>query len=236
MRRAREKRSIFMTTAFGVIVAIMMAFAVFSIFVVSSVGSGNEADVFNYSFMSVSSLSMETSSLEQGDVVLVKKVNISQIKEGDSIALYYNPNSQFLGDSLIGSKEMAKDYQTGMIKSYQNQFSVCFRTINDISYDEEGNTYIQVADENGNVAQTYTKADLVIGISREANMYSFFSQNIGVFITICSIIGFLFVWYVIEITNKVTNKYKRQAEYKEAVIPTNRVLNIIEVDGDFDIK
>lgn len=147
MARVYEDKKSGFKKAFNIItnilyVIVMIILIIFIVYGFESLASNKVPSFFGQSYVRIMSGSMEASGFEKGDVVMIKKVNLSNIQEGDIIAFYSSSTNHptFIGEDELDNIEI-KDFKTGKA-SFDT--SIIFHKINDIQYDSEGNTYFQL--------------------------------------------------------------------------------------------
>ena len=100
---------------FGIVMVLLVVFMIYGF---GSISNNKVPSFFGQSYVRILSNSMKASGFERGDIAVIKKVNVSQIQEGDIIAFYYCT----LNDSSYDFTESGeiKDFKTGE-KSFESQ-------------------------------------------------------------------------------------------------------------------
>lgn len=210
-------------------VIVMIILIIFIVYGFESLASNKVPSFFGQSYVRIMSGSMEASGFKKGDVVMIKKVNLSNIQEGDIIAFYSSSTNHptFIGEDELDNIEI-KDFKTGKA-SFDT--SIIFHKINDIQYDSEGNTYFQTygtsnTDGNGNYNYdaVWTRGDRVVGVYREsglAGFIEFMSSSTGIIVLVIVpsfIVLLILAFSIIDIIDKIMKEKKARQEQIEANI------------------
>jgi len=233
-----------------VFVPVMIILVVYFIYALSVINKNGIPSFFGQSYAKVMSNSMSP-DIKKGDIVILEKCKISDIKEGDVIAFYASSN-RITNEN--GSKDTAKDYKTGE-KTYQA--TIYFHKVYDIKYDSYGDTWFYTyginnlkpggdpnsedIEENFNV-DNETRGDYVIGRYKKsglAGFIAFISSPTGMIILVIvpsAILLFTLLLNIIEIIDQMMKEKKQRVEFADDEVKEREldVTTIIEETDDSD--
>ena len=238
-----------------IFVPVMIILVVYFIYSISVLTKNGVPSFFGQSYVKVLSPSMTASGIKKNDVVILKKVKVSEIKEGDIIAFYgCGENIQ----NAFGTKELAleHDFYVGE-KTFDS--AIYFHKIYDIKYDSSGNTWFFTYGTSNlrgggdpysdNIPANYivdheTRGDYVVGVYDEGNFLAgilgFISSTTGMICLIIvpsAILLFSLLLNIIEIIDQMIREKKQKVAFSEGEVKERKldVTTIIEDDEDDDI-
>ena len=201
-----------------IFIPVMIILAVYFVYALSVMSKNGVPSFFGQSYVNVRSNSMRASGFDKGDIVIIERVNISEIKEGDVIAYYYCYSNIPNYDGMV---ETAKDYKTGQ-KTYET--AIFFHKVYDIKYDGYGDTWFYTygtsnlrpdgdptsedIPANYNVDKA-TRGDHVVGRYKKsalAGVIQFISSPTGLIVLViapCGILLFTLLLNIIEIVDQM---------------------------------
>lgn len=234
-----------------IFIPVMILLVVYFVYSLSIMTKNGVPSFFGQSYVRIMSHSMTASGLKKGDVVVLEKVKISEIKEGDVIAFYScsatRPNTN-------GTAETAKDFVTGK-STYTT--TIYLHKVYDISYDSFGDTWfhtygtsnlISGKDPNSeDIEANYqvdspTRGDYVVGRYKKswlAGFIQFISSTTGMIILIivpCAILLFTLLLNIIEIIDQMMREKKQKLAMADSEVKEREldVTTIIEENDDLD--
>ena len=210
-------------------VIVMFILAIFLAYGIGSVKNNKVPSFFGKSYVRILTGSMTASGFNQGDVVMIKKTKLSEIKEGDIIAFY--SGSPGTSPSLLKDENVLNDFETGE-KSFNS--SIIFHKIGDTGVDSKGNFWVRTygtsnTDGNGNPSYDgWTRGDYIVGVyepSFFAGVIQFISSTTGIIVVViipCCLVLFLLMINIIEIIDKMLKEKKeKQAKALENIEKAN---------------
>ena len=234
-----------------IFVPVMILLVIYFVYSLSIMTKNGIPSFFGQSYVRIMSHSMTASGLEKGDIVILEKVKISEIKEGDVIAFYScsatRPNTN-------GTVETAKDFVTG--KSIYTT-TIYLHKVYDISYDSFGDTWfhtygtsnlISGKDPNSeDIEANYqvdspTRGDYVVGRYKKswlAGVLQFISSPMGMIILIiapCAVLLFTLLLNIIEIIDQMMREKKQKLAMADSEVKEREldVTTIIEENDDLN--
>ena len=234
-----------------IFIPVMIILVVYFIYAMSVIKKNGVPSFFGQSYVRIMSNSMKASGFEKGDVVILKKVNVSEIEVGDVIAFYYCTNNI---PNYNGSAETANDFKTG-----QETFNttIYFHKVYKINYDSYGDTWfytygtsnkkgsdgddstVQKIEYNYNVDKA-TRGDHVVGVYTEsglAGFIEFIASTKGMIILIIvpsAILLFTLLLNIIEIVDAMMREKKQKLALSDGDIKEREldVTTIIEENDE----
>lgn len=213
-----------------IFVPVMIILVLYFMYALSIMSKNGVPEFFGQSYARVMSNSMKASGIEKGDIAIIQKTDVSDIKEGDIIAFYY---CVYNYTNLDGTAETANDFKTGQ-KTFKT--IIYFHKVYDIQYDSSGNTWFFTygtsnlrlgGDKNSDdIEANYktdkpTRGDHVIGKkinSPLGGVIQFISSPTGLFILVivpCAILLFVLLLNMIEIIDQMMKEKKKKLEVFE---------------------
>ena len=235
-----------------IFVPVMIILVVYFIYAVSMMSKNGVPSFFGQSYVRVLSNSMKP-SFEKGDVVVLEKPKVSEIKEGDVVAFYY---CIYNYTSLNGSETEAKDFKTGQ-RTYKTM--IYFHKVFDIQYDNNGNTWFFTYGTNNlkpggdpnseDIRANYnidkpTRGDHIIGRQTDswlAGVILFMSSTMGMFVLVivpCSVLLFTLLLNIIEIVDQMIKEKKQKLAFADDEVKEREldVTTIIEENEEISKK
>lgn len=230
-----------------VFVPVMMVLVVYLIYAFSVKQEGGVPTFFGQSYVRISSGSMRP-DFQVGDIAVIKKVNLSEIKEGDIIAFYDKATISESDSRLIDDKSYFVDFKTG---ETTEQVRIKFHKIYDIKYDANGKIYFNTyginnknsASETGYVMDGYIEGKYVVGVytpSAMAGFIQFISSTTGMIILIivpCCMLLFLLLLNIIDIVDQMMKEKKEKealekGEVKERELEVTTIIEENDEDNE----
>ena len=212
-----------------VFIPVMVILIIYLVYAISVQKSNGVPSFFGQSYVRVLSGSMRKSGFEKGDVVVIERTKISNIKAADqfekngSIIAFYDSsikrNNDVSKSKLLTEKPSnTLDFETGK-KTYQT--IIKFHQVIGIYYDTSGNTWFETKGTSSSSADTYlVRGDYVIGVYTDsfmADVIQFISSPQGMIVLIivpASVLLFLLLLNIIEIADQMM----REKREKEALL------------------
>ncbi len=212
-----------------IFIPVMIILVIYFVYAVSIMSKNGVPSFFGQSYVRVMSNSMKP-TFEKGDVVVLEKTNISDIKEGDVIAFYY---CIYNTTSYLEETNNAKDFVTGQ-RSYNTM--IYYHKVYDIKYDSKGNTWFFTYGTNNlkpggdrnsdDIPANYnidkaTRGDHVIGRYKEswlAGVIAFMSSTMGMFALVivpCAVLLFTLLLNIIEIIDQMIKEKKQNLAFED---------------------
>lgn len=226
-------------------IPVMIILVVYLMYAISVQKDNGVPSFFGQSYVKVLSGSMRASGFEKGDVVVIKKVKVSEIKAADSnekngsIIAFYNSSETPLESkyNMFTEKQLAtKDFKTG---ETTKQTAILFHQVIGIYYDNVGNTWFETKGTSNGAADSYlVRGDYVIGQYKDsamAGIIQFISSTNGMIMLIIvpsCVLLFLLLLNIIEIIDQMMREKKEKGaiagDVKEREL---EVATMIEEDG-----
>lgn len=236
-----------------IFIPVMIILFIYFIYSISVITRNGVPSFFGQSYVKVVSHSMTASGIKKGDVVMIKRVKVSEIKVGDVIAFY--SCRDFIPDSF-GTREQAleNDFMTGQ-KSFPDT-PIVLHKVYKIQYDHYGDTWFRTYGtsnihvggdpDSEDIAANYrvdkeTRGDYVIGVYDEGNILApilqFISSTTGMIILIIVPSGILLISLllnIIEIADQMIKEKKQKGVFSEGELKEREldVTTIIEENDD----
>lgn len=214
---------------------VMIILIIFLVYGFGSLSNNRVPSFFGQSYVRILSGSMEESGFERGDVVVIKKVNISTIEEGDIIAFYNN----YTTTPALLTAEQASDIEISDFKTGRSSFSssIIFHKIEDVRYDADGNTYFRTyGTSNVNADGSYRydgwiRGDRVVGVYTEsglAGFIQFMSSSTGIIVLVVvpsCIVLLILAFSIIDTIDKMIKQKKLEKEMIDENIKETNLKN-----------
>lgn len=240
----KKKKGKFLNILSNVIfVPVIIILVVYLVYAVNIQKQNGVPSFFGQSYVRVLTGSMRNSGFERGDVVVLERVKISQIKEGNIIAFYDSSikSTNAIPTLLTEKPATAKDFKTGK-ETYQSR--IVFHHVIGIYYDSAGNTWFETkGSSNASADDTLVRGDYVVGQYKDsvmADIIEFISSSRGMIILIIipsSILLFILLLNIIEIVDQMMREKKEKGalvgDVKEREL---EVTTIIEEHSDEEKK
>ena len=209
-----------------VFIPVMIILVVYLVYAINIQKDNGIPSFFGQSYVRVMSGSMRKSGFQKGDVVVIQRVKIADLKKADaeekngSIIAFYGSsnkaNTTATKNALLKeAPENLKDIKTGE-ETYKS--TIFFHQIINIFYDPSGNTWFETkGTSNASPDSTLVRGDYVIGEyvdSGMAGVIQFISSTKGMIILIivpCSILLFLLLLNIIEIVDQMMREKKEKS-------------------------
>lgn len=219
MKRLSKAFNIVTDVIFFLVMILLVIYIVISF---SAKFSNGVPSYFGYSYVRVMSNSMKASGISKGDIVVLKRVYISELKEGDVIAYYFydGPSPNFTGQP----SENPLDFKTNQ---EAHKTTIIFHQIAFKKVDKDGNTWFKTYGTS-NVTETgepiydpWVRADYVIGIytqSSVATFIKFLTSTTGIIVVVIvpsAVVCLMLLFSMIDTIDKMM-KMKKLA----AALPT----------------
>ena len=208
-------------------VIVMILLVTFMIYGFGNLAKNKVPSFFGQSYVRILSNSMNdpvykngeliSNGFEKGDVAVIKKVNVSEIEEGDIIAYYYCS----LVQSDFNGSDNVLDFKTGE-NSYNTQ--IYFHQVIDIQVDSEGYVWFQTKGTSNTAADKYTRSDYVVGVYTDSGLASFLefiSSSVGIVVIVVvpsCIVLFMLLLSIIDTIDKMMKKKKEEQEMEAAIM------------------
>ena len=209
---------------FVIVMAILVCYLIYGF---SAKAENKVPSFFGTSYVRIVSNSMKASGFERGDIAVIRKTSITEIKEGDIIA-FYKDN---LYPDFSSSGEQ-KDYQTGQ-NSFEDKIIV-FHMVGEVKVDKEGETWVRTygtsyVSEDGTITYdaNYTKGDHIIGVYTEsalAGVLEFVSSKTGLIVIVIIPSAILLLLLAFSIVDTI-DKILRLRKQEELLLLRETVLN-----------
>lgn len=224
-------------------IPVMIILVVYLMYAISVQKDNGVPSFFGQSYVKVLSDSMKP-GFKRGDVVVIERVNISEIKAADanekngSIIAFYKAslkNSSSKYDLFNEKQPATKDFKTG---KETKQSAIIFHQVIGIYYDEVGNTWFETKGTNSTADTDLVRGDYVIGqykASVMAGIIQFISSTNGMIMLIIvpsCVLLFLLLLNIIEIIDQMMREKKEKGaiagDVKEREL---EVATMIEEEG-----
>lgn len=245
-----KKKGKFLNIVSNIIfVPVLVILIIYLVYAISVHKSNGIPSFFGQSYVRVLSGSMRKSGFQRGDVVVIKRVNISSIKAADEkekngtiIAFYYKTlmaNSDASKAQLSTVKNATtKNFKTG---KKTDKTAIMFHQVIGIYYDNAGNTWFETkGTSNASADAVLVRGDYIIGAyvdSGMADVIEFLSSSKGMIVLIIvpsSILLFMLLLNIIEIIDQMMREKKERgaiiSDVKEREL---EVTTIIEDEEEF---
>ena len=197
-------------------VFIMAFLIIYLIYGIKAKKENQVPTLFGQSFVKILSPSMENDGFKVGDIAVINKVNISEIKEGDIIAFYYCGLETKEED--FANPGEALDFETGsMVDSIEDK-EIWFHKVAEVKVDSEGQTwYVTYGTSNNTNDDKMVRGDYVIGKYTEswlADCFNFISSTTGVIVVIIlpsAILLMMLAWNIIQTSDSLIIQKRRKA-------------------------
>ena len=213
--KKRKLSSILSNILFGIVMAILVVFLGYSI---GSLSQNKVPSFFGKSYVRILTGSMNASGFKEGDVVMIKKVKLSEIKVGDIIAFYWSPTHSA---PAFATNPALNDMETG-----QSSFdvSIVFHQVAEVRVDTRGNLWVKTyGTSNMNAAgepsyDGWTKGDHIVGVYEEnifAGIIQFISSTEGIIAIVIvpsCIVLFILLMRIIDILDKMSQEKKKNKQ------------------------
>ena len=222
---------------YGIVMVILIVFLGYSM---GSVSQNKVPSFFGKSYVRILTGSMKASGFDEGEVVMIKRVKLSEIKAGDIVAFYWGPPRKGSTPSFSQNASLKEDVETGQ-KSFDN--SIVFHQVAEVGIDNYGNLWIKTFGTSNKLANGepdydgWTKGDHILGVYEEnifAGVIQFISSPAGIIAIVivpCCIVLFMLLMRIIDIIDKMAQeKKKNQQENLE------KINEIKGVDDDAENK
>lgn len=173
MKRLSKAFNIVTDVIFFLVMILLVIYIVISF---SAKFSNGVPSYFGYSYVRVMSNSMKASGISKGDIVVLKRVYVSELKEGDVIAYYFydGPSPNFTGQP----SENPLDFKTNQ---EAHKTTIIFHQIAYKKVDKDGNTWFKTYGTSninkitGEIEYDnwWVRADYVIGIYTQSSVATF---------------------------------------------------------------
>ena len=218
---------------FGVVMVILVVFLGYSI---GSVTQNKVPSFFGKSYVRILTGSMNASGFKEGDVVMIKKVKLSEIKVGNIIAFYWGPTHSA---PSFATNPALNDMETG-----QSSFdvSIVFHQVAEVRVDTRGNLWVKTyGTSNMNAAgepsyDGWTKGDRIVGVYEEsifAGVIQFISSTTGIIAIVIvpsCIVLFILLMRIIDILDKMSQEKKKNKQ--ENLDKINEINGVGGEDGE----
>lgn len=218
---------------FGIVMVILVVFLGYSI---GSVTQNKVPSFFGKSYVRILTGSMNASGFKEGDVVMIKKVKLSEIKVGDIIAFYWGPTHSA---PAFATNPALNDMETG-----QSSFdvSIVFHQVAEVRVDTRGNLWVKTyGTSNINAAgepsyDGWTKGDRIVGVYEEsifAGVIQFISSTTGIIAIVIvpsCIVLFILLMRIIDILDKMSQEKKKNKQ--ENMDKINEINGVGGEDGE----
>ena len=215
---------------YGIVMVILIVFLGYSM---GSVSQNKVPSFFGKSYVRILTGSMKASGFDEGEVVMIKRVKLSEIKVGDIVAFYWGPPRRGSAPSFSQDATLKEDVETGQ-KSFDN--SIVFHQVAEVGIDTYGNLWIKTFGTSNKLANGepdydgWTKGDHIVGVYEEnifAGVIQFISSPAGIIAIVivpCCIVLFMLLMKIIDIIDKMAQeKKKNQKENLEKINEINGV-------------
>ena len=229
-------------------IPVMAILIVYLIYAINIQKENGIPSFFGQSYVRVMSGSMRKSGFNKGDVVVLKKVKISEIKAADEnekngsvIAFYHSSlKANNTTSKLSLSKEKlitTKDFKTGK-ETFQT--AIYFHQVIGVYYDQAGNTWFETkGTSNSAPDSTLVRGDYVVGQyvdSGMAGVIEFISSPKGMIVLIIvpsSVLLLLLLLNIIEIVDQMMREKKEgSAKFGDIKERELEVTTIIEENSE----
>ncbi|MBQ3494299.1 MAG: hypothetical protein IJA69_02680 [Clostridia bacterium] len=211
----KKKNSFLQIISNVLFVVVMVILIIFLGYGMGSVANNEVPSFFGTSYVRILSNSMQDSGFYVGDVVMLKKVQISEIKEGDIIA-YYKCN---LSPGKIDNTTPIVDFKTGDKLEGKTDNMIIFHQVDSVSVDTQGNTWYRTfGTSNGSLDSWWTRGDYVIGVynpSIFSGVIKFLSSTTGIILLVIvpsCIVLLLLLMNIIDLTDKMAKEKKKKQQ------------------------
>ena len=207
---------------FVIVMAILVCYLIYGF---SAKSKNQVPSFFGTSYVRVVSNSMKASGFDKGDVAIINKVNITEIKEGDIIAFY---RDTLTGDFSSSGEQL--EYKTGE-KSFEGQMIV-FHKVGEVKIDKDGQTWVRTygtSNVNGDGSIMYdtylTRGDHIVGVYTEsalADVLQFVSSSTGLIVVVIvpsAILLMVLAFSIVDTIDKII-RLKKQQELAAALALT----------------
>lgn len=222
MKRLSKAFNVITDVIFFLVMGLLIVYLVISF---SAKFSHGVPSYFGYSYVRVMSRSMEASGIYKGDIVVLKRVNVSEIKVGDVIAYYLYDGSpvQFPADG--DEPEEVLDYPTNQ---ESHKTTIFFHQVVSIRVDKYGHRWFRtygtsnINTETGKpILDPWVRGDYVIGIYNQtwvASVIKFITSTAGIITIVVvpsALVALMLLFSMIDTVDKMM-KMKKLA----AALPT----------------
>lgn len=251
-KKKKKSRKITNIISNCIFVPVMILLVIYFAYSMSILTKNGIPSIFGQSYARVLSDSMTASGFEKGDIVLLQKMKVVDIKVGDIIAFY---ECELPVPNVNGTKETAMDIKTGE-KIIKNR-KIIFHKVYNIEYDSFGHTWFYTygtsklnfnGDPNSeDIEANYqvdspTRGDYVIGKYKPswlAGVLQFISSPMGMIILIiapCAVLLFTLLLNIIEIIDQMMREKKQKLAMADSEVKERKldVTTIIEENDDLN--